>query len=360
MKKIITFFIAALTLCVVQVGNAQIITFSFSGQTGSQTSQTASTVATGITSATLTRSGLGANAGSNSFNSNAWNTAANHVKITVVPSATYTLSISNVSITLASSGTGPSTYTLKSSADNYAASVSLTAGTNNNVSLAALGISNENTTIELRLFGSGASGASGTGRINALTFAGSSTLAPLPVSFTGFNAYQKNTVVGVDWSVATETGIAAYELERSADAASFIKINTTAAKNISNSKYTVFDNSPLQGLNYYRIKSISMNGDVKYTAIVKVNMSKQATTSLHVYPNPVKNHVINLSLNNIEKGSYVISLINNTGLQVTNKTIIHNGENSTQSIYIPGNLAKGIYLLKLSGKTNLVQQVIID
>ena len=66
---------------------------------------------------------------------------------------------------------------------------------------------------------------------------------------------------------------------------------------------------------------------------------------INVYPNPVINRVINLQLNDLEKGNYFLQLYNNIGQVVFGKQLIHNGGKYTQIINLGHNFAKGNYRL---------------
>ena len=66
---------------------------------------------------------------------------------------------------------------------------------------------------------------------------------------------------------------------------------------------------------------------------------------INVYPNPVINRVINLQLNDLEKGNYFLQLYSNIGQVVFGKQLIHNGGKYTQIINLGHNFAKGNYRL---------------
>ncbi|RYE22688.1 MAG: hypothetical protein EOP51_12610, partial [Sphingobacteriales bacterium] len=78
--------------------------------------------------------------------------------------------------------------------------------------------------------------------------------------------------VAVSWKVTDEINMLKYEVERSANGADFESILTTAptAVNGGSASYVQTDLSPLAADNFYRIKAISLDGQVQYSAIVKV------------------------------------------------------------------------------------------
>jgi len=181
--------------------------------------------------------------------------------------------------------------------------------------------------------------------------------ATLPVTLTSVKAYQQNSGINVSWNTQNESGMQQYEVEQSTTGNNFAKVNTTAAKNGTANSYSWFDASPAQGNNYYRIKAVSLNGEVKYSNIVVVKLGGKGN-EMSVYPNPVKGNTISLSLNGLSKGNYTMSVFNQLGQQVLNRVINHNGGNATQTVDL-SSLATGIYELRLSnGQTVLTERLV--
>ena len=160
-------------------------------------------------------------------------------------------------------------------------------------------------------------------------------------------AYRQNTGINVEWKVENESNIKQYEVEKSTDGNSYSKVNKTAAKNTALSNYNWLDANAVEGYNYYRIKSIDVNGKIEYSKVVKVfiGISRQEIT---VYPNPVKGGIINLQFNNEPKGIYGIRLLNKLGEVMISRQINHTGGNSTETIRIDNYSAHGTYQLELT------------
>ncbi|UEG49277.1 T9SS type A sorting domain-containing protein [Ferruginibacter lapsinanis] len=187
---------------------------------------------------------------------------------------------------------------------------------------------------------------------------------PLPVTISNIKAsLQTDNNIAVEWIVENETNIAKYEVEKSADGASFITAGTknVAGNNNSTNTYNWLDEHTLTGNNFYRIKIYETNGQVKYSSIVKVSNSNNIEKGLNVYPNPVTNGTINLHLNNQVAGSYELKLINTLGQIIYNNTLKHTGSNATYVIKLKeSQLINGIYQLKITtpDKTIVTQSII--
>ena len=171
----------------------------------------------------------------------------------------------------------------------------------------------------------------------------------LPLTITSMKAYPKNEGVQVDWVALNEVSTDHYEVEKSLSGQLFDKKATVIAKNNnSNSElYSWFDTKPVAGNNYYRIKVVEKTGEIKYTRIVKVNIGKVGS-GISVYPNPVKENLMNVQFANLLKGKYNVVLYNNLGEAIFTQSIEHNGENANYKIRITQLITKGAYNLVIS------------
>lgn len=186
----------------------------------------------------------------------------------------------------------------------------------------------------------------------------------LPVTISSVNAWQLNNGVAVEWKVANEINMLSYEVEKSTSGTVFtssysVKVN---GSNNENNTYNWFDVNATQGNNFYRIKSIGNNGEVIYSAVVKVTINNSKTSSLKIYPNPVTNNIINLQLANQPKGNYLLKLTNNIGQIIYSTNMQSNSTYNTLSINIPGKLTSGVYNLEVNTPDNKTsaQTVIVE
>lgn len=111
--------------------------------------------------------------------------------------------------------------------------------------------------------------------------------APVPVTFTSIraNKHDRNTIM-VEWKVDNELNIHHYELERSADGRNFSKVNEQAARGNGSGAALVYnwlDINPLEGDNFYRVRSVGIANDNKLSQVVKVNMGK-LPSEITVFP----------------------------------------------------------------------------
>jgi hypothetical protein len=183
-------------------------------------------------------------------------------------------------------------------------------------------------------------------------------MATLPVSITSVTAINKNADNIISWTVANESGIKQYEVEKSADAAHFSQVAIAQAANQPKGNYTAVDQNATKGTNYYRIKIISMDCKASYSSVVKVsNESKPG--AITVYPNPITGNVIHLQLHNQATGKYQIKLYNTGGQVLFSKDIQHTESSNSEDIKCD-NLPNGVYQLIINtpaGKTENIQVI---
>ncbi len=170
-------------------------------------------------------------------------------------------------------------------------------------------------------------------------------MAALPVSLTSIKATPKNKSIVVDWNVENESGIQQYEVESSSDGINFASSATVKANNMGAGSYEWTDFAPMDGNNFYRIKSVSQDGKIIYSSIVKVVVG-ELTEGVSVYPNPVINGIVNLHLTNQPAGIYEVRLINSVGQIMSSRKIIRAAGNSTETFSISSS-PKGIYQLEV-------------
>ncbi len=188
-------------------------------------------------------------------------------------------------------------------------------------------------------------------------------LAPVPVTFTSVRANRQVNNILVEWKVENELNIDHYEVEKSADGQHFTKVNSQPARGNNQGaaiQYSWLDTSPLDGANFYRIRSISIVSVSKLSQVVKVNMDK-LPAEITVFPNPIgQDGMINLSLENEPAGNYQVSVMNGEGQTVLMKTLNHPGGNTLYSIKMEQTLAHGNYLVKVvgAGSINLALKIV--
>lgn len=185
----------------------------------------------------------------------------------------------------------------------------------------------------------------------------------LPVTFGTVNATAKGKAVQIDWTSYTEINVKQYEVERSEDAQHFTSIANVSAKNATGvNAYSVTDVTARGSVNFYRIKSVDMDGKVAYSAVVKaVIENATAAADLTVYPNPVKGSSVAVQVANLASGNYAVQLYSANGQQVYNQSMVYSGGRSSQSVQLPAGTKAGVYYLVVSGNNvKMTRSLVIE
>jgi len=111
----------------------------------------------------------------------------------------------------------------------------------------------------------------------------------LPVQLGNFIVTANNSKVFLNCTTFTELNNKGFAIERSKDGSSFEQISFVNGKGNSNSlnQYQYTDDKSLQGINYYRLKQIDLDGTSAYSEIKSVVFNNKVAITF--YPNPVKN-----------------------------------------------------------------------
>jgi hypothetical protein len=169
----------------------------------------------------------------------------------------------------------------------------------------------------------------------------------LPVTFTSVKAYRQDRNIDVEWKVENEINIKQYEVEKSINGTQFTTLAVVPATAGSTATYLSVDTGPVEGYNYYRVKSVDIAGKTAYTSVVKVLISS-VKQDITINPNPITDGMIHLQLVNQPQGRYGIRLLNRLGQVILSKQISHADGNSTELIKWDYNLAHGMYQLEVT------------
>ncbi len=177
-----------------------------------------------------------------------------------------------------------------------------------------------------------------------------SNLALLPITWLDFSAQKLSSDVVVSWQTAVEGAFDHYEVQRSANGIDF----GTLASIDKNAAATYTDQTPLQGVSYYRMKAVDADGKYSYskTVIVTFDNSKNSFT---YYPNPVTD-VLNVVFNNTQTERLSFEFTSITG-QVIFTQMQNATEGSNRVQLDVRNLNNGLYVLKIKDSNNNTRSV---
>jgi len=185
-----------------------------------------------------------------------------------------------------------------------------------------------------------------------------SPIVVLPVTFTSVKAYRQDKNINVEWKVENEMNIKQYAVEKSINGTQFttLAVKEATANGGRSASYSITDVNPVEGYNYYRVKSVDVNGKAEFTNVVKVQMGSMKQ-DITIYPNPITDGMIHLQLMNQPAGTYGVRLLNKLGQVILSRKISHAEGSSTELIQWDFNLAHGMYQLEVTKPDKSVKSI---
>jgi hypothetical protein len=169
--------------------------------------------------------------------------------------------------------------------------------------------------------------------------------------------------INLSWQDGDQPNTGYYEIEKSVNAQTFVTIGKTQnivdGKILSMTDFHFIDYHLITGYNYYRIKSVSKNGDIKYSNVYVANADANGQMKFYIAVNAGGNPQ---SLIGISKKSSqgLLVIYNEMGQKITEKYVqLSPGNNS---ISIPNNIlpkySVGIVSLYLDNKLSFSQKAV--
>jgi F5/8 type C domain/Secretion system C-terminal sorting domain/Fibronectin type III domain len=191
-------------------------------------------------------------------------------------------------------------------------------------------------------------------QLNIATFDNFEESNPLPIALISFTATNiNNEYVSIKWTTAMELNNDHFQIERSTDGLHFEKLATVKSAGNSSLKqdYSIADNHPATGINFYRIKQYDIDGKVSVYPVVMVKFG--IITDPIVYPNPAS------TLINVVSGEEIVQAVGLYDLLGKEIQVIKNGSGDAQIKLNLGALAPGLYVLKITTPAKVYQQKIM-
>ena len=177
---------------------------------------------------------------------------------------------------------------------------------------------------------------------------------PLPITLESFEAEIDNTSVKLLWTTSAEINNDYFSIERSENGLDFELLSEIPGNGNSNVSisYDYFDDSPLMGTSYYRLKQTDFDGKYEYVDLLAVNFNQDddGICMLHVYPNPcVGSCSIDLKDCPLANNQVDIELYDAFGKKVVSR-ISPKSSNKDISFHLnsSNNLAPGVYIVRAS------------
>lgn len=175
------------------------------------------------------------------------------------------------------------------------------------------------------------------------------SLVTLPVVWNSFTGSIVNNDILLNWSTSEELNTKDYTVMHSSNGQQWNAIGTVAAAGNSSSQrnYHFLHMAPPKGINYYKIEQQDLDNRSSFSKIISLNFSNNDQL-LAVFPNPVRNGIINITLAEAE----IVVIYNMLGAEVMKKIFTA----GTHQLEV-SKFEKGVYHLRAGAE---VQKIIIQ
>ncbi len=171
----------------------------------------------------------------------------------------------------------------------------------------------------------------------------------LPVKLTDYSARLVNNKVYLNWTTSREVDAASFIIERAGANQQFTELTSVRAAGnaITDKSYSVVDDRPVQGINYYRLVQVDADNNKHIHETRKV-LNEKVLLKVKVLPNPVSSEVTAyITLSRPQQVSVTITDMSGKVLQM--KAGYY--KEGSSGISLPTeSLASGIYLLRTNGE----------
>lgn len=179
----------------------------------------------------------------------------------------------------------------------------------------------------------------------------------LPLNLLEFNANYVGNKVLLKWITTSEVNTKEFIVSRSKDGNTWTDLGSVTALNTSGTNnYSFKDLQPVQGINYYRLKMIDIDGKFTYSPIRTINITKNNLPFV-IAPNPASTFAI-IYFNQLIKNAE-ISVIDAQGRKLFTD-IIKNAGITTYHLKTD-KLVSGIYIIHVQTSSgNFTERLLIN
>ncbi len=168
----------------------------------------------------------------------------------------------------------------------------------------------------------------------------------LPVELVSFGGIPFSEKVKIYWATASEENSSEFVIERTYNGREFYEVSKVKAAGNSTGliHYKSFDNAPLEGKNFYRLKQIDFDGRVSYTKLIAVDYSKDAR-DISIMPNPAQD-LVYVVFNSTGNNPAILNISDLQGRNIFHEEFI-SSEGINEFPFDLSGLKNGLYSVQL-------------
>ena len=179
----------------------------------------------------------------------------------------------------------------------------------------------------------------------------------LPVELKEFSVVKNGKRAELNWITAFERNNEEFEVQRSTNKENYTVVTTVRGQGNSEGDvaYQAFDDNPIAGVNYYRLKQIDTDGKFEYSDVKSVEFAPEV--SIDIYPSLVKKgERISFEIKGISSSDFTFSVTDIAGKLIEKGTVSRFSDNY---YFSTTNLVSGVYVVDLKSETQTFSQKIV-
>lgn len=190
-----------------------------------------------------------------------------------------------------------------------------------------------------------------------------STSVPLTIDYMTFAAKAKANEIRLDWATSKEEDLDYFVVEKSEDGQKFdsIDVQNALGDPSTGRSYQFMDYPQYSSNYYYRIRVVSKDGSINYSAIQKVTFDNGAKFEALIFPNPVgAMDYLNINVFNNKAQNLNVELYDIRGVLVYKK--VESVKLGTNYLTISQHLKAGQYIMHIAdgaGKDNITKRIVV-
>lgn len=167
----------------------------------------------------------------------------------------------------------------------------------------------------------------------------------LPIQLLYFTSQKENTNIVLQWATASELNFDRFEIEHSVNGLNFTTLGTKSGfgqNTHERHEYNYSLSLYVQGTNYYRLKSVDLDGKFEYSDVIAIEVDTQVEVS--TFPNPAHDFII-VKTNFESNASDRISVTDSHGSEVLRVSV----SSLETKIELSESMPRGIYYVQYKG-----------
>ncbi len=180
------------------------------------------------------------------------------------------------------------------------------------------------------------------------------TSTPLPIELIAFTGTKRQADVQLQWATATELNSSHFNVERRSEDGGWRVIGRVeaAGNSLQRIDYGLIDTDPIDGINYYRLHQVDIDGTSSHSQVIAVEFDAPLTDALQIWPNPANSGV---NIRNVSDRDLEVELVAADGRWVK-RIWLGAGK---QRWYELSDLRDGVYLLQFPDGSFRSQRLVV-